>query len=241
MRRMGIVLLKDAVLEAHFKSIPMCVVHAAHAAEILLKARIAQEDPLLIFSKLPNIDATNDSFTFMDFLERSRTLSYMDLPNRLWEATRIKIENIEEYENFGRLRNQIIHTSMVNAKDLDVLTLRYSLELLDPLIERFWGRSVIDFIRNDPFEGCFALSSGMLESSIRNACDIDERLRQILGEESKKAWERMMEQIPPTPTPEELESQYQFWLESGGEAMEYKYKHEYVDPNETWEKFLESF
>ncbi|MTJ52431.1 hypothetical protein FJR38_07000, partial [Anabaena sp. UHCC 0253] len=53
MRLTGMFLFRSALIEASRGEIPMCVVHTAHAAEILLKARIAQEHPLLIFSKLP--------------------------------------------------------------------------------------------------------------------------------------------------------------------------------------------
>jgi hypothetical protein len=137
--------------------------HAAHAAKILLKARIAQEHPLLIFSKLPKANPNKDSLTLIDLLEGERTLSYEELPDQLWATTGIKIAQIDEYRQFGRQRNQIVHLSLTNDDTLDELTLRYSLELLDPLIESFWGKSVIEFIVNDPNEPYVSLvSSGQI-------------------------------------------------------------------------------
>ncbi|MEQ8961211.1 MAG: hypothetical protein RLP02_25350 [Coleofasciculus sp. C2-GNP5-27] len=85
----------------------MCVVHAAHAAEILLKARIAQEDLRLIFSQLPQSNASKDALTLIDLLEDGRTLSYGELPNQLLATTGIKVERPNQYREFGRLRNQI--------------------------------------------------------------------------------------------------------------------------------------
>jgi hypothetical protein len=217
----------------------MCVVHAHHAAEILLKARIAQEHPLLIFSKLPKPESNEGSLTLIDLLEKGRTFSYQELPNQLWATTGIKIENNTQYEEFGRLRNQIIHFSKANFERLDILTLRYSLELLDPLVEGFWGRSVIDFIRNDPYgEYSSHLSSGMLEDSIRRVCKIDQRLRRILGENSKKAWTTMVEMNSYHESQEELEARYQDWLDLGGDDG----RMEGFEKNiARWEEFLASF
>lgn len=88
MRLTGIFLFKDAFLEAvRGEKRGMCVVHAAHAAEILLKARIAEEHPLLIFSKLPKIDHKKETPTFTDLIEKGYTFSYAELPDQLWAAT----------------------------------------------------------------------------------------------------------------------------------------------------------
>lgn len=192
MRRTGMLLFRDAFMEAVSSSNSMCVVHTAHAAEILLKARIAQEHLLLIFSKLPNADFKQDALTLSNLLENGQTFSYAELPNRLRATTGIKIEQLDKYLEFGQLRNQIIHFSMANADNLDVLTLRYSLEVLDPLVECFWGKSVIDFITNAPpnyypgFVDC-----GFFEDSLREKLEIDQRLKRLLGEKSRKAWEEL--------------------------------------------------
>ena len=220
MRRTGMILFRGAFMEAIHGEKLMCVVHAAHAAEILLKARIAQEHPLLIFSKLPKADPQKDTLTLIDLIESGRTLSYEELPDQLWATTgiRIEIEQINQYREFGRLRNQIIHFSMPNAERLDELTLHYSLEVLDPLVESFWGKSVIDFITNDPCYGEL-VSTGIFEDSIRKkGFPIDKRLRRLLGDASGSAWESMeayheeMDRFERSKTDEDREAEAEFQL-----------------------------
>lgn len=66
----------------------LSVLQAAHAAEILIKAKIAEEDPLLIFEKLPQSHSMDsDSLEFCHLFEKGRTVQYWDLPDRLWATT----------------------------------------------------------------------------------------------------------------------------------------------------------
>lgn len=244
-------LFRDAFMEALQGETLMCVVHAAHAAEILLKARIAQEHPLLIFYKLPQSNPSKDALTLIDLLEGGRTLSYEELPNQLWATTGIKIERLKQYREFGRLRNQIIHFSMTNAKALDMLTLSYSLEVLDPLVESFWERSVIDFIKNDPHPPYADIfHSGIFEDLIKQrGFPIDQRLRRLLGEASRKAWKRMQEhyeeyeeyrRFHESKTDKDLAAEYQVWSESQADDADEKYT-ELAEKQANWEAFLDSF
>ncbi|MBD1907496.1 hypothetical protein NDI37_24945 [Funiculus sociatus GB2-A5] len=244
MRRTGMLLFRDAFMEALESKTPMCVVHAAHAAEILLKARIAQEHPLLIFSKLPKPNSTKDALTLIDLLEGGRTLSYKELPDQLWATTGIKIKQLDQYRAFGRLRNQIIHFSMTNAKALDKLTLSYSLEVLDPLVENFWGRSVIDFITNDP-DPYYAdsLDTGMLEDSIiEKGFPIDQRLRKLLGDVSREGWEKLQEHFKgiESKTDEEWQADYEAFAESQSDYPDDRYQ-EFGEAVANWTAFLDSF
>lgn len=245
-------LFRSAFMEALHHEKPMCVVHAAHAAEILLKARIAQEHPLLIFSKLPKASPTKDTLTLIDLLENGRTLSYEELPNQLWATTGIRIDKVEQYRAFGRLRNQIIHLSLVNADTReDELTIRYSLEVLDPLVESFWGKSVIDFITNDPYYAD-DVYSGSLEQSIRNFFEIDQRLRRLLGDASKRAWEHLnahlngsykdatdeeWERWNQSKTSEDWEAEYESFLMSQPENQ----AKQQAEDAAHWNAFLDSF
>jgi len=247
MRLTGMFLFRDAFLESINSNNPMCVVHTAHAAEILLKARIAQEHPLLIFSKLPKSDPTKNTLTLIDLLETGRTLSYEELPEQLWATTGIKIEQISRYKEFGRLRNQIVHFSMANAKDLDILALGYSLEVLDPLVESFWGKSVIDFIKNDHhFTTDF--KSGMFEDSIRQkGFFIDVRLRRLLGEDSREGWENMqmnyeeMRELDRSKTKEDFEEEYKAHLVRNNNPFEEE-EHQWLrEQEDNWKNFLSSF
>lgn len=256
MRRTGMLLFRDAFMEALQGEKHICVVHAAHAAEILLKARIAQEHPLLIFSKLPKADSKKSTLTLIDLLESGRTLSYEELPDQLWATTGVKIERVQQYRDFGRLRNQIVHFSMANAKEaLDVLTIRYSLEVLNPLIESFWGRSVIDFITKDPHDYYSSfVSSGLFEDAIRKVFVIDERLRKLLGNASKEAWERMnvpyeeyyeeyeeIERLDRAKTAEDWEDEYETWLESQANQVSDEHSKQFIEDKANWNSFLDSF
>ncbi|MEA5580462.1 hypothetical protein VB620_03790 [Nodularia harveyana UHCC-0300] len=250
MRKTGMLLFRDAFMEAVHNDKLMCVVHTAHAAEILLKARIAQEHPLLIFSQLPTLDEkSNDTLGLIELLEKGRTLSYSELPSRLWATTGIKIERLKQYQEFGKLRNQIIHLSTTNTeKAPDDLTLLYSLQLLDPLVESFWGRSVFDFIKNDYFYPYYSdLTLGFLEERIKKIHPIDERLRRLLGENSRENLEKIeiLSQINNldesqsnevlTPTAEEyLKYQQENPPESDESASE-------IELIEHWDNFLNSF
>ncbi|KPQ32814.1 MAG: hypothetical protein HLUCCA11_20465 [Phormidesmis priestleyi Ana] len=111
MRMAGMMLFQDSLLEALSRNRLRCIVHMAQGAEILLKARIADEHPLLIFSKVPNRKANQTQLSLIDLLEKGRTLSYSELPDQLWAVTETPIPNIDAYQEFGKLRNQIIHFS----------------------------------------------------------------------------------------------------------------------------------
>lgn len=247
MRRTGMLLFRDAFMESLQGEKPMCVVYVAHAAEILLKARIAEEHPLLIFSKLPKANPNKDTLTLIDLLESGRTLSYEELPDQLWAATGIKIELITQYREFGRLRNQIVHFSMANANMLDVLALRYSLEVLDPLVESFWGKSVIDFITKDPHDYyAMFVGSGQLEDSIRRVFTIDQRLRRLLGDASKEAWERLnthLEEckiLDSAKTTEDWEA-LAVWEESQADPINEEQYKQQMEEMVSWKIFLNSF
>jgi hypothetical protein len=194
MRKMGMLLFRDAFAEAAYGENLLCVVHMAHAAEILLKARIAQEDPLSIFYNILALSKKGkNTLKFIDLIENGHTYGYAQLPEELEKKTGIKIERQEQYKEFGKIRNQIVHLSISNTEQaLDELTLLYALELLDPLVEKFWGRSVFDFIKNDYFcELNSFISMGFFEEKIKKIHPIDERLRRLLGESSKESLERI--------------------------------------------------
>lgn len=186
-------LLRSALLEACSNDTPMCVVHAAHAGEVLLKARIAQEHFLLIFDKLPETSQKQELLTLPILLEKGQTVKYSELPSRLWATTGIRMDGSEKFLNFGKLRNQIIHCGIGTKNDLDIETIRYCLEVIDPLVESFWRRSVIDFIKNDPFLS-EQIYLGFLEGSLlEKGFSMDRRLRDLIGPESKESLQRQKE------------------------------------------------
>lgn len=125
------------------------VLQAAHACEIFLKARLAQEHPLLIFESLPKstADCVNKTTGLLDFeslLEKGQTITYSELPEKVWAATGKKINNLKLYNDFGKLRNSIQHFAAPN-KDVSMLTSQFIYEVIDPFINAEWGMCAMDF------------------------------------------------------------------------------------------------
>src|SRR5436190_9366019 len=88
----------------------LAVLQAAHSAELLIKARIAQEHPLLIFEQLPrSTQASGPRLDLQDLFKQGRTFQWSDLPDRLWADAGISIPNRDTFESFGKLRNGIQH------------------------------------------------------------------------------------------------------------------------------------
>ena len=105
MRELGLGALTHANRHAAYQDIvndkwaELSVLQAAHAAEILIKAKIAEEHPLLIFEKFPKI--TDDNLSLLSLFEDGHTIEWSQLPNRLW-ATKMFLFGLE---NFGIVFN----------------------------------------------------------------------------------------------------------------------------------------
>jgi hypothetical protein len=124
----------------------LAVLQAAHAAELLIKARIAQEHPLLIFEHLPrSTQAVGVQLDLEDLFSRGRTFQWADLPERLWAATGLVLPNKERFDRFGKLRNGIQHFGPPPGRDATDETLRFVFEVIDPFINSCWGLFAIDY------------------------------------------------------------------------------------------------
>ncbi|WP_407299872.1 hypothetical protein ACHQI4_00440 [Raoultella planticola] len=127
----------------------LSVLQAAHACEIFLKARLAQEHPLLIFDSLPKstADCVNKTTGLLDFeslLEKGQTITYSELPEKVWAATGVKINNLKLYNDFGKLRNSIQHFASPN-KDVSLQTSEFIYDVIDPFINSEWGMCAMDY------------------------------------------------------------------------------------------------
>src|SRR5438270_490949 len=61
----------------------LSVLNAAHAAEILIKARLVAEHPLLIFTQIPKSTQVGGAMLdFEDLFARGQTVDFQDLPER---------------------------------------------------------------------------------------------------------------------------------------------------------------
>lgn len=150
MKEFGLNLLGRAIHDATYNEMCRPFAHAstvtlaAQAAEILIKARIAEEHPLLIFSKLPSQTYSQDVLTIAELFEYGKSYTYEELPNLLWATTSLRLEGLEEYKNFGRLRNKIMHFAVPDI-ELANETLRFSINVMEPLIEKFWNVTAIQY------------------------------------------------------------------------------------------------
>lgn len=187
MLKLGLGSLQHALRLAFYRSMEnpswpdLSVLHAAHAAEILLKARIAQEHPLLIFEKIPKT-GSGTQLDFQDLFKRGQTLAYAELPSRLWAATGINLRDEPRYLEFGKIRNSIQHFAPPTS-DPSLETLRFVFEVVDPFLGDQWGLFAIDF--NEEYGDHY---EHILEQLIKND------LRPRLSEDAARAWER--ESIP---------------------------------------------
>ena len=132
----------------------LSVLQAAHAAEILIKARIAEEHPLLIFDNLPRSKkVSEDLLEIKHLIENAKTVQYSDLPELLWATTGIKLQGRDIFEKFGKLRNTIQHFSFPNDVDCSQEALEFIFEVIDPFISQCWGLYAIDYNEDyEPYE-----------------------------------------------------------------------------------------
>jgi len=102
MREFGSHILGRAIYDSVFSEMMRPYSHgisvtlAAHAAEILIKARIAQEHPLLVFDTLPKSTSTPDLLTIGELFDKGTTIQYSDLPEILWALLGIRLKTYKD-------------------------------------------------------------------------------------------------------------------------------------------------
>ena len=122
------------------------LIHVAHGGELLLKAAIAKEHPLLIFSKTPSPDQFGSPrLTFEALVHGGRTITYKDLPNTLWAATGYRLPDIDTYNRIGDLRNAIQHFAVQQA-NYRCEVLSYICQVAEPVFQHFWDVGVFRVI-----------------------------------------------------------------------------------------------
>ncbi|MGH9960228.1 MAG: hypothetical protein ACREBC_24410 [Pyrinomonadaceae bacterium] len=122
------------------------LLHVAHGGELLIKAAIAREHPLLIFSKTPALDkASSQKLTFEHLVRSGRTLGYNELPDTLWAVTGFALPDLVTYRRIGELRNAVQHLAVPNANYAS-LVLSYLSYVADPILREFWSMEVFRVI-----------------------------------------------------------------------------------------------
>jgi len=124
----------------------LCILSAAHAGELFIKAIIAQEHPLLIFRDIFSVDdQTSADLSIETLIERGRTYDFKDLPRLLWVTTGKRIPDMRSFEKIQRARNAIQHFCAPELSDLRSLTLEFIYNNIDPLIYAHLGLCAIEY------------------------------------------------------------------------------------------------
>lgn len=183
MREFGLAILGRAVYDLTFSEYtqpykhPMAVGLAAQGAEISIKARIAEEHPLLLFAQLPKSASTDGQLTVGELFEYGRTIQFAELPEMLWATTGIRLGRPEQLQRFGKLRNMVIHFAA--PAELEDVAMRFLFEIMEPLVQSFWGESLVPYAgtwdeylyRQDGLEARLAQAGIEITPDIRAALD----------------------------------------------------------------------
>lgn len=136
----------------------LSILQVAHAMEILIKARIAEEHPLLIFDKLPKPTKNNegeitDELSVSKLSEKGHTIEWSSLLDTLWAVNNVNSIDFTEFRKFGNIRNSIQHFGIPPANSVvsHLTSLRFIYNVIDPFINECWGLFAIDYCQDfDP-------------------------------------------------------------------------------------------
>jgi hypothetical protein len=124
----------------------MGVLNAAHAGELVLKAAIAKEHPLLIFRDIFAFDDGRlDQIEYETLIQRGKTHDFDKLPQIYWAVTGNRIQNPACYEKIRRARNAIQHFCMPGVSDLRHLSSEFIYTVVDPILYSCFGLYAIEF------------------------------------------------------------------------------------------------
>jgi len=151
MRDFGLSMVAKGIVNATYSetgepySHAMGLVQVANGFEILIKSKIVEEHPLLVFIKVPKETNLSDgNIKMVDLLEHGQTIMYSELPERLWATTGYKIQPIELYNKFGRVRNQIIHFAIPEIS-LSDFTLEFSFKIIEKAVNFWWDTTILEY------------------------------------------------------------------------------------------------
>lgn len=124
----------------------ICVLNAAHAGELFLKAIIAREHPLLIFKDIFGLDDNRGGLLDIEVLiKRGRTHDFEKLPQILWATTDIRMPNPKCFERLRQARNSIQHFCVPDKQDFQTLSLEFIYTIVDPLIHDAFDLCAIEY------------------------------------------------------------------------------------------------
>lgn len=124
----------------------LCVLSAALAGELFIKAIIAKEHPLLIFKDLFRLDQpANNEFDIEAIVSSGRTYGFEHLPQLLWVVANERLPDIASYKAVQSARNSVQHFCSPAGVDLRKISLDFIYKNIDPLIKRHFGVFAIEY------------------------------------------------------------------------------------------------
>ncbi len=159
MRELGLAALSHAnrIEPQTDKWAELSILQVAHAMEILIKARIAEEHPLLVFDKLPKPTKNGaneiiDELTISKLSEKGHTIEWSSLLDTLWAVNNVKSINFAEFNKFGNIRNCIQHFGIIPTDGTvsvsHLTSLEFIYNVIDPFIHECWGIYAIDYCQD---------------------------------------------------------------------------------------------
>lgn len=123
----------------------ICILNAAHAGELFIKAIVASEHPLLIFRELLSVDdMISTDLDIKRLIERGRTYDFKDLPRLLWITTGQRLPDPASFNKIMNTRNAIQHFCAPDEDDLRGVALEFIFKNIDPLICSNFGLYAIE-------------------------------------------------------------------------------------------------
>lgn len=129
----------------HWENI--CILNAALAGELFLKAIIASEHPLLIFRDLFQLDdPSGHDLTIEHIIEKGRTYNFEHLPKLLWVSTGERLPDMDSFEKLRKARNAIQHfCPSAEQTNFRRLALEFLYKNIDPLINKHFNLYAIEY------------------------------------------------------------------------------------------------
>ena len=113
----------------------LSVINAVLAGELIIKAVIAKQQPLLIFKNLFQLGpADTEEITVERLLRSGKTYTFGELPNLLWTCTGNQISDYEVFREIQNVRNSLTHFCRPDHTNLNLLSLNFIYGEIEPLL-----------------------------------------------------------------------------------------------------------
>ena len=124
------------------------ILNSVHAGELVIKAIIAEEHPLLIFRDLFSLYKDDAELTLQQLMLQGKSHDLSKLPQVLWAVTGQRIASKEIFKKALLVRNTIQHFLSPKNTDLGHIALEFLYTIVDPLLADNFGIFAIEYHDN---------------------------------------------------------------------------------------------